>query len=252
MYRLGSIHEQNHAYTIALRYYKMLLQRSPGQLLVYNAKFGQAKCLFELERYDEVENLFKEISYSHPDTYTKWEARLYLGRLNQKRLDYKGSIEKLKAIYLQSEVKDLRNQAKDLIYQIVRENLTKVELIGLSRKYFSEFPGDQILLRLISIYREERDIEKLKKGVKQGKPIKVFKLNKPVKAGYGEDLDEAKFTPAQVSALKKAYGNFSSTGVSAKQMNKLRDLMKTYSKDHLDQLAVLDIPMVSKMAKELT
>ena len=65
------------------------------------------------------------------------------------------------------------------------------------------------------------------------------------------DLDEAKFTPAQVSALKKAYGNFSSTGVSAKQMNKLRDLMKTYSKDHLDQLAVLDIPMVSKMAKEL-
>ena len=66
-----------------------------------------------------------------------------------------------------------------------------------------------------------------------------------------EELIEAKFTPAQVSALKKAYGNFSSTGVSAKQMNKLRDLMKTYSKDHLDQLAVLDIPMVSKMAKEL-
>ena len=99
---------------------------------------------------------------------------------------------------------------------------------------------------------KDSDIEKLKKGVKQGKPIKVFKLNKPVEAGYGEDLDEAKFTPAQVSALKKAYGNFSSTGISAKQMNKLRDLMKTYSKDHLDQLAVLDIPMVSKMAKELT
>jgi hypothetical protein len=66
-----------------------------------------------------------------------------------------------------------------------------------------------------------------------------------------EDLDEAKFTPAQVSALKMAYGNFSSTGISAKQMNKLRDLMKTYSKDHLDQLAALDIPMVSKVAKEL-
>jgi len=60
------------------------------------------------------------------------------------------------------------------------------------------------------------------------------------------------FHNAQVSALKKAYGNFSSTGVSAKQMNKLRDLMKTYSKDHLDQLAVLDIPMVSKVAKSMT
>ena len=31
----------------------------------------------------------------------------------------------------------------------------------------------------------------------------------------------------------------------------MRDLMKTYSKDLLKQLAVLDIPMVSKMAKEL-
>jgi len=34
-------------------------------------------------------------------------------------------------------------------------------------------------------------------------------------------------------------------------MNKLRDTMKRYSKDHLSQLAKLDIPMVSKTAKEL-
>ena len=99
---------------------------------------------------------------------------------------------------------------------------------------------------------KDSDIEKLKKGVKQGKPIKVFKLNKPVKAGYGEDLDEAKFTPAQISALKKAYGNIAPMRVSVKNTNKMRDLMKTYSKDLLKQLAVLDIPMVSNMAKELT
>ena len=99
---------------------------------------------------------------------------------------------------------------------------------------------------------KDSDIEKLKKGVKQGKPIKVFKLGKPVKAGYGEDLDEAKFTPAQISALKKAYGNIAPMRVSVKNTNKMRDLMKTYSKDLLKQLAVLDIPMVSNMAKELT
>ena len=99
---------------------------------------------------------------------------------------------------------------------------------------------------------KDSDIEKLKKGVKQGKPIKVFKLGKPVKAGYEEDLDEAKFTPAQISALKKAYGNIAPMRVSVKNTNKMRDLMKTYSKDLLKQLAVLDIPMVSNMAKELT
>jgi len=65
------------------------------------------------------------------------------------------------------------------------------------------------------------------------------------------ELDEAQFTPAQVSSLMKAYGDFSSTGVSMKNMDKLKATMKRYSKDHLSQLAKLDIPMVSKTAKEL-
>ena len=66
-----------------------------------------------------------------------------------------------------------------------------------------------------------------------------------------EELDEAAFSQAQIDTLKKAYGSFSSTGVSTNNMNKLRDTMKRYSKDHLSQLAKLDIPMVSKTAKEL-
>jgi len=66
-----------------------------------------------------------------------------------------------------------------------------------------------------------------------------------------EELDEAAFSQAQIDTLKKAYGSFSSTGVSMKNMSKLKDTMKRYSKDHLSQLAKLDIPMVSKTAKEL-
>ena len=99
---------------------------------------------------------------------------------------------------------------------------------------------------------KDSDIEKLKKGVKQGKPIKVFKLNKPVKAGYGEELEEAKFTPTQVSALQKAYGQVGPGGEkNAMRMNQLAKMMGKYSKDHLSQLANLDIPMVSRVAKEL-
>ena len=99
---------------------------------------------------------------------------------------------------------------------------------------------------------KDSDIEKLKKGVKQGKPIKVFKLNKPVKAGYGEELEEAKFTPAQVSALQKAYGQIGPGGEkNAMRMNQLAKMMGKYSKSHLSQLADMDIPMVSRVAKEL-
>ena len=99
---------------------------------------------------------------------------------------------------------------------------------------------------------KDSDIEKLKKGVKQGKPIKVFKLNKPVKAGYGEDLEEAKFTPAQISKLQNTYGKLGrGYEKNATRMNQLAKMMGKYSKDHLSQLANLDIPMVSKVAKEL-
>ena len=96
---------------------------------------------------------------------------------------------------------------------------------------------------------KDSDIEKLKKGVKQGKPIKVFKLGKPQKV---KAVGEAKFTPAQVSALQKAYGQIGPGGEkNAMRMDQLAKMMGKYSKDHLSQLANLDIPMVSKVAKEL-
>jgi hypothetical protein len=66
------------------------------------------------------------------------------------------------------------------------------------------------------------------------------------------ELDEAKFTPAQVSALQKAYGQIGPGGEkNAMRMNQLAKMMGKYSKSHLSQLADMDIPMVSKVAKEL-
>ena len=161
LYRLGTIHQQSRSFATAVRYYKTLLERLPGSLLAYDAKLGMAQCMFELEQYGEAEILFRNISASHPDTRKKWEARIHLGKLDEKRLDYQSAIEKLRKIYLQSDVKDVRNHAKEMIDRIIKEKLGKVMLIGLSKKYSSGFPADQILLRLISIYREERDVEQL-------------------------------------------------------------------------------------------
>ena len=141
----------------------MVLHRSPILTLTHDVKLGQAQCLFELEQYGEAETLFKKIAYSHPDAKKKWQARIYLGRLDERRLDYKNAIEKLKAIYSQSEVREVQDQAKDLIDLIIMKNLSKVMLIRLSKKYSTGFPVDQMLLRLISIYREERDLEQFQK-----------------------------------------------------------------------------------------
>jgi len=67
-----------------------------------------------------------------------------------------------------------------------------------------------------------------------------------------EELDEAKFTPAQVSALKDKYGKLGpGAEKNAVQMDKLAKMMSKYSKSHLSQLADMGVPMVSKVAKEL-
>ena len=96
---------------------------------------------------------------------------------------------------------------------------------------------------------KDSDVEKLKQGVKQMPPIKGAKLGKPQKV---KAVGEAKFTPAQVSALQKAYGQIGPGGEkNAMRMNQLAKMMGKYSKDHLSQLADMDIPMVSRVAKEL-
>ena len=67
-----------------------------------------------------------------------------------------------------------------------------------------------------------------------------------------EQVDEAKFTPAQVSALKDKYGKLGpGAEKNAVQMDKLAKVMGNYSKSHLSQLADMGVPMVSKVAKEL-
>ena len=78
-----------------------------------------------------------------------------------------------------------------------------------------------------------------------------------MKAGYGEELEEAMFSQSQMDALKKAYAplkgktDYKSATGSKMNFNKLKNKMKSYSVSHLQQLSVADIPMVSDAAKEL-
>jgi len=65
------------------------------------------------------------------------------------------------------------------------------------------------------------------------------------------ELDEAKLSTAQLDKLKQKYSGLSGSEKNGIQMDKLAKIMKRYPKSMLDQLAGLEIPMVSKVAKEL-
>jgi len=72
-----------------------------------------------------------------------------------------------------------------------------------------------------------------------------------------EDLDEAKFTPAQISELQKAYEplkgktDYKSATVRKMNFNKLKNKMKSYQVYHIQQLNVEEILMLSNVEKEL-
>ena len=72
-----------------------------------------------------------------------------------------------------------------------------------------------------------------------------------------EQVDEARFSTAQIDALKKAYAplkgkdSYKSATGSKMNFNKLKNKMSSYSPSHLLQLSTADIPMVSDAAKEL-
>ncbi len=65
------------------------------------------------------------------------------------------------------------------------------------------------------------------------------------------ELDEAAFSQTQIDALKQKYSGLRGSEKNGIQMDKLAKIMKRYPKDHLNQLAKLDIPMVSKVAKAM-
>ena len=65
------------------------------------------------------------------------------------------------------------------------------------------------------------------------------------------ELDEAAFSQTQIDALKQKYSGLRGSEKNGIQMDKLAKIMKRYPSGHLNQLAKLDIPMVSKVAKEL-
>lgn len=156
--RLGQIDYKNKAYLSALRNYQYFLDTFPDSTLIYSVKLDMGLCYFEIERYSEAEKLLRETVKLNPDPIQKWKAFIYLGYIDDKRLELDKAFEKFKQIMDRSPYPEIKQEAANYIKIIVNEKLDKEQLESLAKSLGSEYPADLILERLISIYRIERDL----------------------------------------------------------------------------------------------
>lgn len=158
-FRLGQIDVRNHSYKSALRYFQFVLSKFPDTFLLPQVKFETAECYLNLENYREAEELFQAASKGDPDGKKRWEAVLYLGVIDENRLDYENAIAKYKRVYSDSNIDDLKARALQATEKVVNDKLPKATIVSLIQAYKSEFPADLLLLRAMALSRLESDQE---------------------------------------------------------------------------------------------
>ena len=156
--RLGQIDFKNKSYLSALRHYQYFLDTFPHSTLIYSAKLDMGRCYFEIERYAEAEKILRETVQLNPDPIQKWKAFVYLGYIDDKRLELEKAFKKFKQIMDRSPYPEIKQEAAGYIKDIVNEKLNRKQLESLAQSLGAEFPADLILQKLISIYRIERDL----------------------------------------------------------------------------------------------
>ena len=162
LFRLGEIEQLQKSYTTALRFYRILLRQSPDTYLIHDLRFNMAICYFELDQNEEAQTIYQAVAQSHPDRNRRWQAQLFLGRIQEREFDYRAAITQLKHLTQQNENPQVKQQAEALIQDIIEKKLSKTKAIALAQIFRDEFPADRILLKLIAIYRAERVTENLR------------------------------------------------------------------------------------------
>ncbi len=158
LYRLGQMDQANRFFSTALRYYQILIEKYPASTLMDRVRFLMGECHYELGQYPEAEGFFRKVAETHPDIKQRWKALFYLAKLDEKKFDYTHALDKLARVYDQNENPEIKNLALGSVEKIIHEKLSEDTLLSLTRKYYSKFPADFLFLKLISIYRNQKDI----------------------------------------------------------------------------------------------
>jgi len=156
--RLGQVDLKNTSYLSALRHYQYFLQEFSDSTLVYRVQLDMGRCYFELKRYPEAEKMFRKAVKVNPDPMQKWQAFVYLGYIDDQRLELDKAFKKFQQIIDRSPFPEIKQEAIRYIETLVRDKLTQKQLVSLAKTLGSRFPADMILQRLILNYRVERDL----------------------------------------------------------------------------------------------
>jgi len=166
-FRLGLIDQNAKSYSTALRFYKMVLKDHPSNLLINDIKFNMAVCNFEIGKFGLAEKLFKAVIRKSLDKKRKWEALYFLSRLDGMRFGFDEGIQKLKKVYEQVDDREMSKQAFKLAEKMIDGELDERVLSSLLQKYETGFPADLLLLKKLSLHREQRDIRGYKSVVEK-------------------------------------------------------------------------------------
>ena len=166
-FRLGLIDQNAKSYSTALRFYKMVLKEHPSNLLINDIKFNMAVCNFEIGKFGLAEKLFKAVIRKSLDKKRKWEALYFLSRLDGMRFGFDEGIQKLKKVYEQVDDREMSKQAFKLAEKMIDGELDERVLSSLLQKYETGFPADLLLLKKLSLHREQRDIRGYKSVVEK-------------------------------------------------------------------------------------
>ncbi len=156
--RLGQVDLKNTSYLSALRHYQYFLEKFSDSTLVYRVQLDMGRCYFELKRYPEAEKIFRKAVQLNPDPMQKWQAFVYLGYIDDQRLELDKAFKKFQQIIDKSPFPEIKQEAIRYIETLVKDKLTQKQLVSLARTLGSRFPADMMLQRLILNYRVERDL----------------------------------------------------------------------------------------------
>ncbi|OGW27039.1 MAG: hypothetical protein A3K09_02445, partial [Nitrospinae bacterium RIFCSPLOWO2_12_FULL_47_7] len=253
-YRLGQIDYRNQSFKTALRYFHFILTKYPNTFLLAEIRFDMAECYFKLGNYHEAEELFQESSKTNTDVKKRWESILYLGLIDDSRLEYESAIAKFKRIYTDSAFDDLKSRAVQAAGKIINEKLPKTLVLSLLQKHRTEFPSDLLFLKAMMMARLEADREGYQTYVEEF--LRRFPKH-PQRADLEKKMALVKGTKPKVlrvGAILPLTGKYALTGQQVLQGIQLAwNQLNTTERESLELVVkdAGDLPLVSPLVEPL-
>ncbi len=212
LYRLGQIDQKEESYATALRFYQMLLERFPGTEMAPDVHMNMGLCYFELAQYPDADQNFRTVLKTHPNRAVRWKALYQLARVDEEKFDYTGAIAKLNNVYEQNEDGAIRTSARQLIESIIDEKLSEAEVHILKDNYGAQFPGDLLLKKLLSLYRNQRDIYKYQNALKDLARLYPQHPERPRFEAYWKQVTDNPELRLRIGAVVPLSGKLAVTG----------------------------------------